>query len=106
MFVTSLIYGLLSCFSYIRNMSIRLRLGKSCMKAGRAVIRVLAWIPVIFVVVILIWGYYVYVYVMNMSGTYVCLCCTYLWSVFQYASFSSHRNVPEGVATSQHYCQW
>ena len=30
--------------------------------------RILAWIPVLIVALVLIWGYYVYVYVMNFSG--------------------------------------
>ena len=52
-------------------MSLRLRLGTTCVRAGRSVIRVLAWIPVLFVAIVLVWGYYVYVYVMNISGMWL-----------------------------------
>ena len=59
---------LVSLALYFRNMMLRLRLGSACGRAGRSVLRVVAWIPVLFVVVVLVWGYYVYVYVMNISG--------------------------------------
>ena len=63
---------LVSLALYFRNMMLRLRLGSACGKAGRSVLRVVAWIPVLFVAAVLIWGYYVYVYVMNISGEFKC----------------------------------
>lgn len=55
---------------YVRVMALRLRVASACSKATRTVIRVISWIPVIFVTAVLVWGYYVYVYVMNISGKY------------------------------------
>ena len=55
-------------------------LSRACRKTARCLFRVFSWVPVIFVIVVLIWGYYVYVYVMNISGTLdvgVCVCVSY-----------------------------
>ena len=59
-------------------MAVRSRMASACSKATRAVIRVVSWIPVLFVTAVLLWGYYVYVYVMNISGT--CLSVVCVWS--------------------------
>lgn len=56
----------------LRVMSLRLKLATSLRQACRFSLRLLAWIPVIIVALVLIWGYYVYVYVMNISGKLVC----------------------------------
>lgn len=40
----------------------------ACKRTFRCFVRAVAWIPVIFVSAVIIWGYYVYVYVMNISG--------------------------------------
>ncbi|XP_064405258.1 palmitoyltransferase ZDHHC20-like isoform X2 [Halichondria panicea] len=85
-------------FSYIRNMSLRLRLGTTCVRAGRSVIRVLAWIPVLFVAIVLVWGYYVYVYVMNISVFFIA--CAHVIFALQLTSylrtiFTTHKPIPE-----------
>jgi len=59
-----------------RNMVIRSRLSSACIKAGRGVVRVIAWIPVVFVTAVLLWGYYVYVYIIILSGT----CIVSIWT--------------------------
>ena len=52
----------------IRVMALRLKLISALRRAARITLRILAWIPVLIVALVLIWGYYVYVYVMNISG--------------------------------------
>ena len=47
----------------------RLKIVSACNRLCRCIIRVLAWLPVVFVSAIILWGYYVYVYIMNISGT-------------------------------------
>lgn len=51
-----------------RVMSLRLKFLSACRRTTRCMIRILAWVPVLIVAVVLLWGYYVYVYVMNISG--------------------------------------
>ena len=40
----------------------------ACRRTFRCFIWTVAWIPVIFVSLLIVWAYYVYVYVMNISG--------------------------------------
>ena len=54
----------------VRVMALRLKLVSALRRSARITLRVLAWIPVVIVALVLIWGYYVYVYVMNISGEY------------------------------------
>ena len=49
-------------------MATRLKIVSAIGRSARFTVRVLAWIPVVIVALVLIWGYYVYVYVMNISG--------------------------------------
>ena len=68
----------------VRAMTLRLKLVSGCRRAARLTLRLLAWVPVLLVTLVLIWGYYVYVYVMNISGK---------WLLFIYlvqASYLSH----------------
>lgn len=58
-------------------MALRLRLLSSCKRALRSFIRVVSWLPVVFVTALMVWGYFVYVWVMNLSGKATinrCLC--------------------------------
>lgn len=49
-------------------MATRLKIVSAIGRSARFTVRILAWIPVVIVALVLIWGYYVYVYVMNFSG--------------------------------------
>ena len=40
----------------------------ACRKAVDICMRVMYWLPVLFVTAVILWGYYVYMYVMNISG--------------------------------------
>ena len=44
------------------------RVLNTCRASIRCTFRLLAWIPVLFVAILLTWGYYVYVYIINISG--------------------------------------
>ena len=51
-------------------MATRLKIVSAIGRSARFTVRILAWIPVLIVALVLIWGYYVYVYVMNFSGKF------------------------------------
>ena len=46
----------------------------ACRQLIYCLLKLLAWVPVVFVVILLLWGYYVYVYIINLSGI-----GSYLW---------------------------
>ena len=51
-------------------MATHLKLVSALRKSARLTVRIVAWIPVLIVSLVLIWGYYVFVYVMNFSGKF------------------------------------
>jgi len=53
----------------------------ACKRTFRCFVRAVAWIPVIFVSAVIIWGYYVYVYVMN-----ICCASTHCFKVVNYTN--------------------
>lgn len=53
---------------YALRMVLSFKLLTGCRALCRCVFRVLAWLPVVFVTIVVLWGYYVYVYIMNISG--------------------------------------
>ena len=78
--------------SRARRPRVRVRGGVSLMLAGcrqciYGVLKLVAWVPVLFVTVLLIWGYYVYVYIINLSGKEVGCCYTTVSIIILYSRF-------------------
>ena len=43
-------------------------MSSACRRCLYFALRLVAWVPVLFVTVLLLWGYYVYVYIIHLSG--------------------------------------
>ena len=87
-------------------MATRLKIVSAIGRSARFTVRILAWIPVVIVALVLIWGYYVYVYVMNFSGKQdnfiemMVLRCLLRWSIIDF------RYISQRVSRCLCSCIW